>query len=65
MVIVLTWSAVDHVFEPRSGQTNDSASPLSTQHEEIRAKTGYIGIKIQCKSPGSHLSADCFRELAF
>ena len=47
MVRVLILSAVDRGFEPRSGQTKEKtmklvfvAPPLSTQHQEARAKTG-------------------------
>jgi hypothetical protein len=62
--------AVDHGFEPRSGQTKDYkigivASPLSTQHYGERAKTEWLGIRIMCQSGATCLSADCcFSELA-
>jgi hypothetical protein len=48
MVSVLASSAVDRVFEPRSGQTPKTmklvfvASPLSKQHLGERAKTGWL-----------------------
>jgi hypothetical protein len=53
MVSVLTSSAVDRGFEPRSGQTKDykigiCSSPLSTQHYGERAKIGWLGIRIMC-----------------
>jgi hypothetical protein len=62
MVSVLTSSAVDRGFEPRSGQTNSTklefvASPLSTQHKG-GAKTGWLGIRIMCPSGAICLPAD-------
>ena len=55
MVSVLASSAVGRGFEPQLGQTKDYklvfvASPLSTQHLEERAKTGWLGIRIICPS---------------
>jgi hypothetical protein len=38
---------------------NDVASPLSTQHEGERAKTGWFGIRIMCSSGATCLSANC------
>jgi hypothetical protein len=41
------------------------ASPLNTQHEGERAKTGWLGIRIMCPSETTCLPADCcFSELA-
>jgi len=41
------------------------ASPLGTQHQGERAKTGWLGIGIMCPSGATCLSADCcFSELA-
>ena len=55
MVSVLASSAVDRVFEHRSGQTKTIQlvcvdSPLSTQHSGERAKTGWLEIRIMCSS---------------
>jgi len=52
---VLDSNAVGCGFEPWSGQTKDFksvfvASPLRTQHEGERAKTGWLGIRIMCPS---------------
>ena len=41
------------------------ASPLSMDHEEERAKTGWLGIRIMWPSGATCLPADCcFSELA-
>ena len=41
------------------------ASPLSTQHLRVRAKTGWLRIRIMCPSGATCLSADCcFSELS-
>jgi len=41
------------------------ASPLSTQYNEVREKSGWLGIRIMCPSGATCLSADCcFSELA-
>jgi hypothetical protein len=41
------------------------ASPLSTKHERVRAKTGWLGITIMCPSGVTCLPTDCcFSELA-
>ena len=67
---MLASSAVYRGFEPRSGQPIKlvfAASPLSTQHEGVRAKTGWLGIRIMCPSGATYLSADCtccFSDLA-
>ena len=64
-------SRVDRGFESPSGQTKDYinfvcvASPLNTQYQGERTKTGWLGIKITCPSGATCLSADCcFSELA-
>ena len=55
-VNVLASSAVDRGFV---------ASSLSTQHSGERAKTGWLGIMIMCRSGATCLSTDCcFSELA-
>ena len=38
------------------------ASRLSTQHQEVKAKTGWLGIRIMCQewSNIQYLPADCF-----
>jgi len=42
-----------------------AVSPLSVQHKGVRAKTGWLGIRIMCPSGATYLSADCcFSELA-
>ena len=63
MVSVLTSSALDLWFEPRSGQTKDYkivASPLSTQHKGERAKTGWLGIGTMCQSGATCLPVERF-----
>ena len=37
------------------------ASPLSTQHNGERAKTGWLGIRIMCTSGATCLPADLFQ----
>ena len=70
MVSVFASIVVDRWFEPLSVQTKDYelvcvASPLSTQHYGVRAKTGWFGIRILCPSRMPCLSADCcFSKLA-
>jgi hypothetical protein len=54
---VLASSAVDRGFEPI--KLVFVASPLSTQHEEERTKTGWLGIRIMCPSGATCLPADC------
>jgi len=46
MISVFASSVVDRRFEPLSGQTKHYkiASPLSTQHEGVSAKTYWLGI---------------------
>jgi hypothetical protein len=53
MVSVLASTVVDSGFDPRSGQTKTMklvfvASPLSTQHQAVRGKTDWLGIRIMC-----------------
>ena len=70
MVSMLTSSTVDRRFEPTSGSNQTIelafvASPLSTQHQGERAKTGRLGIRIMCPSGATCLRAECcFSELA-
>jgi hypothetical protein len=70
MVSVLTSSAVDRGFEPRSGQTKNYKIGMccfSAKHAALRrkSKTGWLGIRIMCPSGATFLSADCcFNELA-
>ena len=70
MVGVLASSAVYRGFNPRLGQTKDYklvfvASSLSTQHQGVRAKTGWLGISIMCPSGTTCLPGDCcFSKLA-
>jgi len=52
IVSVLTSSAVDRGFKPRSGLTKD-------YNIGERAKTGRLGIRIMCLSGATCLSADC------
>jgi hypothetical protein len=41
------------------------ASPLNIQHEGVRVKTGWLGIRIMCTSGATCLPADCcFGDLA-
>ena len=61
---------LDHGFEPGSGQIKTiklvfAASPLSMQHYGVRAKTGWLKIRIMYQSGATCLSTDCyFSELA-
>jgi hypothetical protein len=71
MVSVLASSEVDSWFEPRSGQTYKTitfvfvASPISTQHQGARTKTGWHRIRIMCPSGATCLHSDfCVSELA-
>ena len=55
MVSVLASSAIDRGFETRSGQPKTIkltvvASPVATQHQGEKAKTGWLGIRIMCPS---------------
>jgi len=63
MVSVLSSGVVDYGFEPRLGQTKYNkigicASPLSTQHEGVRATTGWLGIMIMCTRRATCLSTN-------
>jgi hypothetical protein len=66
MVSVLTSSAVDRRFELRSGQTKDYTIGMccfSAKHAAlrlgVRAKTGWLGIRIMCPGEAIYLPADC------
>jgi hypothetical protein len=53
MVSVLTSSAVDRGLKPRSGQTKDYKIGIccfTAKHAALRAKTGWLGIRIMCPS---------------
>ena len=51
MVSMLASTAIDSRLEPQSGQTKVFvASPLCRQHQGVRAKTGFLGIRIICLS---------------
>ena len=63
MISVLASSAVNRGFETRSDQTR--AIQLIFVAFLIRAKTGWLGIRIMCPSRTTCLSADCcFSKLA-
>ena len=70
MVSMLVSSAVDHRFEPQSGQTKDYEIGIccfSAKHAALREreKTEWLGIRIMCQRGATCLSADCcFSELA-
>jgi hypothetical protein len=70
MVSVLTTSAVDRGFKPRSGQTQEYKIGIccfSAKHAALgeRAKTGWLRIRIMCPSGETCLSVNCcFSELA-
>ena len=70
MISVLASSVVDRGFEPRSGQTKDyeiciCCFPNKHPAIRVRAKTGWIGIRIMRPSGEAYLPADsCFSELA-
>jgi hypothetical protein len=52
-------------FKPKTIQMQFITSPLSTQHFVVKAKTGWLGIRIMCPSGATCLSVDCgFSELA-
>ena len=65
MVNVLALSAEGRRLEPWPGQTKDlmklvvAASPLSTQHKGVRAKTGWLRVRIMCLGKVACLTADC------
>jgi hypothetical protein len=69
MVSVLTSSAVDWGFEPRSGQAKDYKIGIccfSAKYAALWsiAKTGWLRICIMCPSGATCLPADCcFSEL--
>ena len=55
MVIMLLSSAVDHGFEPASGQNKNYTIGMccfSAKHVALRRKTGWLGIRIMCQSGG-------------
>jgi len=58
-------SAVDHGFEPQSGQTKDYKIGIccfSAKHAALRRKTkdcGWLGICLMCLSGPTCLSEDC------
>jgi hypothetical protein len=59
---VLASSAVDRGFNPKSGQTKNYeivVSPLTTHHDGVSAKTGWLGIRITCPSGAACLHAGC------
>ena len=70
MVSVLTTSAVDRGFKPRSGQTQEYKIGICcfcAKNAALgeRAKTGWLGIRIMCLSGETCLSVNCcFSELA-
>ena len=69
MVSVLSSSAVDRGFEPRSGQTKDYRIGIcffSAKHAALRRKSkDGFGIMMMCPSGATCLSTDCcFSELA-
>ena len=52
-------------FKPKIIKLVFVASPISTQHQGVRAKTGWVEISILCLSGAACLSAYwCFSELA-
>ena len=61
MVSMLTLSRV----KPKTIKLIFVASPLfNSQHKDVRAKTGWLGIRIMCSSGATCLTADCcFSEL--
>jgi hypothetical protein len=63
MVSVLASSAVNRGFETRSDKTR--AKKLAFVTFPIRAKTGWLGIRIMCPSRATCISTNCyFSELA-
>ena len=66
---MLASGVVDRQFKPRSGQTKDYKIGIccisAKQKKGVRAKTGWLGIRIICLSGATCLSADCcFSEIA-
>ena len=70
MVTVPVGSVVYHGLEHRLNQTKDYKigiccfSPKHAALQGVRAKTGWLGIKIMCPSAVTYLPVDCFSELA-
>ena len=67
MVSVHASSVIDRGFvgfslgwvKPKTYTIGFVASPLSMQHKGVRAKTGWLGIRIMCPSRASCLPTDC------
>jgi hypothetical protein len=59
MVSVFDSSAVDRGVKPKTITFAVVASPLSTQHKGVRAKTSWLGFRIMCPCGATCLSADC------
>ena len=65
MVSVLASSAVDRGSEPQSGQTKEykiviccfTAKHAALRSKRVRAKTGWLGIRIMCPSGTTCLPA--------
>ena len=52
MVSMLALNVVDRGFESQSGQTKDYKIGIccfSAKHAALRAKTGWLGIRIMCR----------------
>ena len=70
MVCVIASSSVDRGFEPEWFKPKTIklvfvASPLRMQHEGVRVKTGWLGIRIMCPNGATYLPTDCcFSQLA-
>jgi hypothetical protein len=63
MISVLVLSVADRGFEPRSGQPK--TMQLVCVASLLRAKIGWLGIRIMCPSGATCLCMDCcFSELA-
>ena len=66
MVNVLALSVVNNRFDPESGQSKDYEtgiccfSALVNSIKELRAKTGWLRIRIMCPSRVKCLSVDLF-----
>ena len=53
------------VIKPKAIKLVFVVSPRSTQYEGVRAKTGWLGIRIMCPSGVTCLHTECcFSELA-
>ena len=64
LIRVLISNAVDHGFEPLRVKPKTMkfvfvASPLSMQLYGIKAKTGWLGIRIFCQNGATCLPVDC------